>query len=45
MTEFELVLDNIQVDWFRLIKIGEFWIVENMVDLGESYKNYFQVRD
>ena len=37
MMEFELELDNIYIDRFRLIKIGEFWIVENMVDLGENY--------
>ena len=37
MMEFELALDNIYADRFRLIKIGEFWIVENMVDLGENY--------
>ena len=35
--EFELALDNIYIDRFRLIKIGEFWIVEYMVDLGENY--------
>ena len=37
MMDFELALDNIYIDRFRLIKIGEFWIVENMVDLGENY--------
>ena len=35
--EFELALGNIYVDRFRLIKIGKFWIVEYMVDLGENY--------
>ena len=37
MMEFELALGNIYVDRFRLIKIGKFWIVEYMVDLGENY--------